>query len=79
MLLALDAMAGRRLHATPNTGLFNLTGQPAVSLPLHWTPAGHPVGMQFVAPYGDEARLIRLAAQLERARPWAGQLPPGLD
>ncbi len=78
MMVALDAMAGRRLQATPNTMLFNLTGQPAISLPLHWTRAGLPIGMQFVARYGDEAGLIRLAAQLERAHPWDEERPPGI-
>lgn len=79
MMVALDAMAGRRLQATPNTMLFNLTGQPAVSVPLHHTRGGLPFGMQFVARYGDEATLIRLAAQLERAHPWADRRPPGVS
>ncbi|MBX0327914.1 amidase [Oscillochloris sp. ZM17-4] len=60
----------------PYTQLFNLTGQPAMSLPLHWSADGLPIGMQFAAPYGDEATLLRLAGQLERARPWAGRAPP---
>ncbi len=58
------------------TPLANVTGQPAISLPLHWNEGNLPIGVQFVARYGDEATLIRLAAQLEQARPWAGRIPP---
>jgi amidase len=57
------------------TGLFNATGQPAISLPLHWSADGLPVGIQLVAPFGREDLLLRVAAQLERARPWAQRLP----
>jgi amidase len=49
---------------------FNLTGQPAVSLPLHWTPEGHPVGVQLVAAMGREDVLLQVSSQLESARPW---------
>ncbi|MFG2196068.1 amidase [Streptomyces sp. NPDC048639] len=58
------------------TTLINITGQPAVSIPLHWNADGVPIGAHFVAPYGDEGLLFRLASQLERARPWARRTPP---
>jgi amidase len=58
------------------TALFNVTGQPAISLPLHWTDEEFPVGVQIVAPFGREDLLIRVAAQLERAHPWAGRRAP---
>jgi amidase len=60
----------------PYTAQFNMTGQPAVTLPLHWTPGGLPVGVQLVARYGREDMLIRVASQLEQAAPWAGRHPP---
>lgn len=60
----------------PYTPIFNLTGQPAMSVPLHWTPDGLPVGVQFAARLGDEATLFRLAGQLERAQPWSDRHPP---
>jgi amidase len=59
----------------PYTAQFNMTGQPAISLPLHWTPGGLPVGVQLVAPYGREDLLIRGAGQLERAAPWSDRHP----
>jgi amidase len=58
------------------TSPFNMTGQPAISLPLHWTPDGLPVGIQLVAAYGREDLLLRVAAALEQAAPWKDRRPP---
>lgn len=59
----------------PYTPVFNMTGQPAMSVPLEWNGAGLPIGMHFAARFGDEATLFRLAAQLEQARPWVDRIP----
>jgi amidase len=60
----------------PFTPIANITGQPAMSVPLHWTETGLPIGSHFMARFGDEATLFRLAAQLEGARPWGDRHPP---
>ncbi len=60
----------------PFTSIWNVTGQPAMSVPLHWNQANLPIGVQFIGRFGDEATLFRLAAQLEQAKPWAKQRPP---
>ena len=63
------------MRYVPFTPLENATGQPAISLPLHWTRDGLPVGLMFSGRFGDEATLFRLAGQLEQARPWSGRRP----
>lgn len=66
----------RAAEFVPFTPVFNITGQPAMSVPLYWNEGDLPIGVHFAARFGDEATLFRLAAQLEEARPWADRRPP---
>ena len=75
MLEDADEYWRRVFEFSPFTVWFNLTGQPAIMLPLGMSSEGLPMGTQFVARFGDEATLFRLAAQLEAARPWFGRKP----
>lgn len=70
-------LAAQTFEFMPWTPVFNVTGQPAMSVPLYWSPANLPIGMHFIGQFGDEATLFRLAGQLEQAQPWAGKIPPG--
>ena len=72
---AIDKMAVENLSKTPFTQLANFTGQPAMSVPLYWTSDGLPCGLHFMGRHGDEATLLKLAAQLENAQPWFEKRP----
>jgi amidase len=74
----IDKIGIANLSKTPFTQLANFTGQPAMSVPLHWTSDGLPCGMHFMAKMGDEATLFRLAGQLEEAQPWFHKRPAGV-
>ncbi|HSR56834.1 MAG TPA: amidase family protein [Candidatus Binataceae bacterium] len=69
----MDPAIARLAHVCP---VYNITGQPAISLPLHWTADGLPIGVMFGARFGDEGTLFQLAGQIEHAQPWSGRKPP---
>ena len=71
----MEEIAAKSMDRIPNTWPFNMTGQPAVSLPIHRAASGRPVGVQFVGRFGREDTLFNLAAQLEEARPWIQDYP----
>jgi amidase len=71
-----DQMAIKSLERTPFTQVANLCGLPAMSVPLYWSGEGLPLGSQFIARFGNETLLFKLAAQLEKARPWFDKRPP---
>ena len=65
----------RQKRFTPYTALYNISGQPAVNLPLYWNADGLPIGVMLAGRLGDEATLISLSAQIEAARPWRDRHP----
>ncbi|GLQ30501.1 amidase [Litoribrevibacter albus] len=73
-----EQLAFRQLEKLPFTQLANLTGQPAMSVPVHWADNGLPVGVQFMAPMGDETTLFQVAAQLEAELQWQQHKPAWL-
>jgi len=75
-LASIDKIAEQAFDFIPWTALFNVSGQPALSLPHEWNADRLPIGMHYIGRYADEATLFRLAGQLEEARPWSARQPP---
>ncbi len=71
----LQPLLDKTFDTIPFTALFNITGQPAMSVPLCWNAAGLPIGVQLAGRFGEDALLLRLAGQLEQARPWFHRVP----
>ena len=71
----LEAYRRELVAFMPFTQLFNMTGQPSMTVPLFWSAANVPIGVMFSAPFGGEATLFRIAGQLEAARPWFHRVP----
>ena len=71
-----DTFVREVLKASPIAALYNMTGLPAMSVPLHWNKDGLPIGVQFSTSFGAENELLALASQLEQAAPWADKRPP---
>ena len=76
LLGALEKSAEQVFDVIPWPPLFNVSGQPAMSVPLYWNADKLPIGVHLIAKYGDEAGLFRIASQLEEARPWRDKRPP---
>ena len=70
-----DKLSVESMAKFPFTQIANFTGQPAMTVPLHWTADNLPMGVQFIAPFGDEVTLFKLASQLEKANPWFDKIP----